>query len=820
MWLDLCSDVRQAARSLRRNGGFATTAIATIALGVGVNTGIFTVLNGVLFRGLPAPDAHELVSVYQPVTGVADREGAVEFGLVSTAEYRAYRERTRTLSGLTAHSDPTRTTLGGESPQETWGLLVACGYFDVLRQPPAIGRNLRAEDCETGADPVVVLGHELWTTAFAADQQILGRTVELNRQLFTVVGVAAEGTYGGFIYRMGYFAPISSQPLLLPNESTYGNEQSSWLFLIGRRNDGASLEQVRAELEVIAAQLDPDHPGRTTTISVERATPFFIPSFREVAFAASTVVMVAFGLVLLIACANVANLQLARATARTREVAVRVSLGSTRARLIRQLLTESLLISFAGGALGAVLALWSFQLLVTLGLPSILPVGLPSIVIDASPDLRVLMFTVALTLGTGIVFGLAPALRVSKPDLHTVMKQDAFGASGRESGRLQNALIGAQVAVCMVLMIAAGLLLRGLSATQTIDPGFVYSNVAVATYDLAGGGYDSAEAAAFQRQLLGLVRALPGVEAAAYAIQEPLSFDQETALIRLPTQDERDLRQAALNTVTPGYFDLIGTPIVRGRSFTEAELTNGATVAIVTETTARRSWPGLDAIGQTLLWRGPDREIALQVVGVTADAQITRLGEIDPYYVYVPASTSVQTLLKLLVKSRTDFRATASGIESAVRSLDPGLWARVRPLEANLERSRTASGVVAALAASLGALALVLAFVGIYGVVSYFVSRRFREIGIRMALGARSRDVLAMILARTMRPVVIGAAIGTAAGIGASRVLSSVLFGVSPFDLVGVGGATLFVLCIGLTAGVLGGRRGARVDPMVTLRYE
>jgi predicted permease len=402
----------------------------------------------------------------------------------------------------------------------------------------------------------------------------------------------------------------------------------------------------------------------------------------------------------------------------------------------------------------------------------------------------VLSFTLALTFGTGILFGLAPALQVSKPELHTVMKQDSPGAGGsRRGGRLQGTLLGVQVAVCMVLVIGAGLLLRGLYATQTVAPGFVYREVAYASYDLESAGYDPEAAAVFQRRLIEQVGALPGVETAAYALREPLSSGRTPVTIRLPGQDENDWQPAELNAVTPGYFSLVGIPIARGRTFTDAELASEAPVAIVTDTTARNYWPGRDPIGQTLLWSfGPDQAVRLQVVGVAGDAQVTSLGRIEPYYVYVPAAPRWGDL-ELLLRSRADFASTASAVRAAVRTLDPGVAVRVSPLEANLEYWQNLSGSVTALAASLGALALVLASVGIYGVVSYSVSRRVREIGIRMALGAGARNVLGLILRQTMRPVVVG-------------------------------GAAFFVLGVALAAGVLAGRRATEADPVATLRYE
>jgi predicted permease len=814
---DIRRDLRYAARSLARTPAFAAAAIATIALGIGVNAGIFTVLNGVLYRELPSADAHELVSIFQTTQGLQNYRIAV--GPFSTVEYRAYRDRTQMLSGVLAYSNAPPATLGGDFPRGTLGTLVACNYFTVLRQPPTLGRALAPRDCEPGAEPVVVLGYDLWTTTFAAAPEILGRTVELNRQIFTVVGIAAEGTYGGSPYNVGYFAPLSAEPLLRPNNSRYENVRSPWLNLIGRRREGVGLEQVSAELGVIAAQIDAEQPGRSTTLTIERAKPMTVPPFlRGPAMGAAPVLMAAFGLILLIACANVGNLLLARGTAKSQEIGIRLSLGASRAHVVRQLLTESMLISIAGGLLGSVLALWSFQGLVALALPRLTPPEIPTFAWDLSPDFRVLTFATVLTLGTGILFGLLPALRVSKPDLNAVIKQDSAGTgSGRRGGRLRGTLVGVQVALSMTLMIAAGLLLRGLYSTYATDPGFDYRDVAYVTLEFGGTEYTPQGAGTLRQRLMEEVKALPGVDAVAYAMREPLGEGGSRDEIRLPGWGENETRRAELNAITPGYFSMLGLSIVRGRAFTEAESANAGRDAatrpvIVSETTARNLWPDGDALGRTLL-RG---DITLQVVGVAADAQVTTLGQIDSYYVYEPA----QTAGSLLVKTRTNFAVTASNIRAIVRAHDPTLIPRVRLLEANLEWWRGVSGIISTLGAGLGALALVLASVGIYGVVSYSVTRRSREIGIRLALGAGSGNVLGLMLRQTMSPVIVGATIGVAAASAISGILSSVLFGVSPADPIGLGGAALLVLGVALAAGVMAAGPVTRADPTAALRHE
>ena len=817
-WSTWWQDVRYGLRTFRRNAAFTAVAVVTLALGIGVNTGIFTVLNGVLFRDLPAPNAHELVSIAQTVEGgeAGPMSGTDTFTI---PEYRAYRDRAQTLASVLAHGDPRETTLGGETPQEVFGAIVSCNYFTVLQQPPSLGRALTEQDCEPGAPPVVVLGHSVWTTSFSADPAIVGREIELDRRRFTVVGVAAERTYGGSPMRTAYFAPLSAEPILWPGESRFRNENYRWLHLIGRRSDEAGLEQVRAELSVIAAQIDRQQPPRKTTLLIERATPATVPSaVRGVATGAAGVLMAAFGLVLMIACANVANLLLARGTARSQEIGIRFALGASRARVVRQLLTESLLIAFVGGLLGTVLALWSFQTLVALALPAALPPEIPAFTwdLDFSPDVRVLSFALMLTMGTSLLFGLLPALHVSKPDLHGVVKEAAGSGGSRRGGRLRGTLVGVQVALSMVLMMATGLLVRGLYTTYTIDPGFAYRDVAFLSF-----GTDFGPATVVNQRLMDQVAALPGVEAVAFAAQTPLGESMMGGAIRLPGESKQQQRFAEFDQVTPGYFSLLDIAIVRGRNFTDAESANarrqgGTRPVIISERAVRTLFGDGDPIGRTLLqddMQGGDT--TLEIVGVAADAQLTALGTIVPY-IYQPGGPGGV----LLVKSRANFAAIASGIRALVRASDPSVAFRVLPLEGNVAWWRGVSGMVTTLGAGLGVLALVLASVGIYGVVSFAVSRRFREIGIRMALGATALDALRTVLRQSLRPVVIGAVIGIAAAIAVSRVLSGVLFGVSPADPLGLGGAALLVFVVALAAGVMAARPVTRTDLTATLRYE
>ena len=772
-----------------------------------------------LFRDLPVPDAHELVSIHQTVEG-GDYSGTSGQGTFTIAEYRAYRDRSQSLVGLLAHASPRETTLGGDAPRRIFGSIVSCDYFAVLEQPPAVGRALNGADCEPGAEPVVLLGHDLWTTTFGADAGIVGRTVELDRNPFTVVGVAGEDAYGASPLRAGYFAPLSAEPLLWPGQSRFQDERHRWLYLIGRRDAAAGIEQVQAELAVIAAQIDQTEPGRATTLGIARSKPNMMlpPDMQRVATGTAAILLVAFGMILLIACANVANLVLARGTTRAREIGIRLSLGASRARIVRQLLAESVLISITGGLLGSAIALWLFQSAFAVAIPAIIPPEVPGVVpnLDLSPDFRVLWYALALTLATGILFGLAPALHVSRQDVNTVVKQNA--GSDRSGGRLRGILVGTQVAVSMVLMIATGLVLRGLQATYTIEPGFTYENVAHLSFGTDGGPGEILD-----QRLMDEVAELPGVESVAFATQTPLGEARMGTLVRLPGESEDEGRMAERDLVTADYFSLLEIPVLRGRTFTPAEIANayseaGTRPAVVSETTARNLWGESDPIGRTLLRHGfpGDAAVTLTVVGMVADAQLSALGRVDPYYVFEPRQPGGE----LLVKSRNGFDAIASELRAIVQARDPSLAFRVLPLEGNLAYFRGLSGIITTLFSGLGLLALVLASVGIYGVVAYTVARRYREIGIRMALGAEARNVLGLILRRTMRPVVIGAGVGIVAAVAVSRMLSLVLFGVSPTDPAGLAGSALLVVGVALAAGVIGARPATRAEPTSVLRYE
>ena len=811
-------DVRLALRTFRRHPGFTAAAIVPIALGIGLNAGVFSIVDSMVLQPVGTPGADELVTVYQDFTGVKKRRVHGARRMFSVPEYRTYRDATRSLSGLAAFSMSSSVTLGGDSPREIDGALVTCNYFDVLRIVPALGPGFTAANCEApDAPPAVVLSHSLWTAAFGSDRAIVGRTIALNGRTVTVAGVAPEGFGSIDVAQVSFFAPLSMQEVLRPGERFYLDPHTSWLTLVGRRGPGSSIAQVRAELAVIAGQIDRQQPGRTTTLLVDTARLLSLPQARRDMFQLAAVLGSAFGLVLLIACANVANLLLARASARQKEIAVRLSLGAGRGRLIRQLLTESLLIASTGTIAGLFLARWSFQGLLPL-LASLAPGQVPALRMDTGLNLHVIAFAVAMTVVTSLAFGLAPALQASRLDIQSLMNRDTAGAGRIATGWLRGSLIAVQTAVCTVLMISTALLLRAAYVTQTLDPQFSYDGVAVVSFDTRGMGYEPRQAAAIRQTLIDRLRGLPGVESIADVAKTPLSDGNMETTIRRSADDPS--LDVDFNIVSPEYFSLLQIPIARGRTFTASDSSEPARTVIVTEATARRFWPGENPIGRTLQMAiGSDKYTPLEVVGVAADAQIARIADTEGAYIYLPADRD-SAGGRLLVRSTGGHAALARSVRAVARDLAPGLVLSVVPLEQNLDIWRGLSSVVAGVSGSLSLLALLLATVGIYGVVSFAVSRRLREMGIRMILGAALGDVRRLILRQTLRPLALGLIAGLAVAAAVSRVLQSVLFGVSPLDPISFVTAPILLLAVAIAAGLTPTRRLLRIEPAEVLRRD
>ncbi len=809
-------DLQFAARMLRKNPGFTTAAVLAIALGVGINVGIFSVLNGAMLRLLPIPRAKQIVSVDQTFHGRFQRDTHGETSMFSYAEYLDYRDHNQVFSGLLAYEPFIEATLAGGKLQRLLGTASTCNYFEVLDEHPAQGRGFVGSDCAApGENAVVVIGDALWKGTFGGDPALVGKRILLNRAAFTVIGITRPGFTGTEPFPSAFWAPITMQKALDSGRDYLASDNVSWLAILGRVRPGVTMQQVRADLGVIAGRIDQSHPGRTTSLGIARARFFSRADEREVLVPVASVIFAAFGLVLLIACANVANLLLARASVRHREIALRLSIGASRGRLVRQLLTESLLLSLFGGALGSVLALCSFAS-ITRFVVSRLPHEFSTLTVNVAPDFRVLAYALALTVFTGIVFGLVPALKSSRLDLNTALKEDsAHSGEGKKGGLVRSTLVGAQIAVCMILLLASGLLLRGLYYAQTVDPGFEVKDIAGAFLNLRAQGYDESRATAFVQGLRERIAALPGVFEVAQAECAPLSHDWSADEFTVPGRTDKT--GIEYNHVSPEYFSVVGIPIVRGRGFTQAEARNDATVIIVTESTAQRLWPGQDPLGKTLR-AGNGYEAT--VIGVARDAQVSHLGQLNDPYLYYSAGPRDNLRTYVLLRFAGGYPTIAKGIRQAVHALDADVPVDINTVDDYLEVWRIPSRIVAALSTGLSGLALLLGSIGIYGMVSYGVSRCVREIGIRMALGADGADVMNLVLRQAMRPVLIGALVGMIACAVVSQVLSSMLFGVSAHDAIAFISAPLILLVVALGGSYIPARRAMRVDPMVALRYE
>ena len=805
-------DLRFAGRLLRQAPTFSVTAIVTIALAVGVNTAIFTILNAAALQALPLPGGDRLTSIALALEGGGRRGVSGARSMLSWPEYEAVRDQTRAFDGVMAYSPGNDVTLGGAEPRTVVAALVSCNYFDVLQVRPALGRALSPADCAVpGAGSVAVISHDLWVSRFSADPAIVGRPMSVNRTTFTVAGVAPASFHGTDVVPQALYLPVTMQAAIERERPLLANANVSWLMVTGRLRPDASLAAARAELAVVAARLTAAASGgRIYRLSARQSTFAALPEARTMVVGIGAVVLGAVTLVLLIACANIANLLLARAAARRREIAVRMALGASRRRIVQQLLTESLLLAAIGGVLGVAAASWSSRTVVAYLLAH-LPPGMEPLVFAPAVDRRVLLYALALTALTGFAFGLVPALQCTRRDLAADFR-DAAATDRPSSRRWQSALVTVQVSVCLVLLLSAGLLSRGLYRAHTIDPGLAMEDVSVLTYGLRDAGYEPAAAAAFQQRLIERIKAMPGVRSVAQASPLPLSGQHHETSFAIPGSDRAMYMEFSL--VTPEYFDLLGIAIVRGRNFTPAELAASSGV-ILTESTARRLWPDADPLGQALTVD----EKPQPVVGVVRDAQLSQLGVTDGDYVFLPAGPSVQQRMRLLVAGAGG-SASPPELRAAVAALDPDLAVSVARLADNLEQWRAPSRLVSALAGTLAALALLLACTGVFGTVAYTVSRRVREIGIRVALGAARHDVLRLIVRQAMRPVAIGIALGLAGAAAASTVLVSLLFGLSPHDPLSFAAIPALLFGIALAACYVPARRALRVNPTLALRAE
>lgn len=808
-------DARYALRLLRKSPLFTAVATLSLAIGIGANTTIFSLANALLFRALPgltAPD--RLVDIGRSTRGRG-------FDTVSYPNYKDVRERATTLAGVYAvETEPRPMSLGGASGAERiYGQLVTGNYFDVLGTSAARGRLLRDEDDRSGGPHVAVISDELWERRFAADPAIVGREIVLNGGSFAILGVTPRGFQGTTLLRADLWVPASLVAAVSHGRPTdlLTQRGPNWLLMGGRLKDGMTLQQARAELTSIAASLEREHPDVNRGRGLVIAKSALVPGRIDMVAGFLGLLMAIVGLVLLIACVNIAGMLLARAAGRRREIAVRLAIGAARGRLIRQLLTETLVLFAAGCAGGLLLTRWLTPLLLAV-LPQIpIPIGL-----EIPTDWRVVGFAVAASFGAALLSGLAPALQASRADVAGTLKAEGLHA-GASRLRLCNAFVVGQVTMSLLLVIVGGLFLRSLQHASRTPPGFDATNVDIVSLDLSLARYTEVSGRAFVGTLLEHVRALPGVDSATLAVDLPLDGGRfGLGMLREPgaAPDAASI-PADWNIVEPGLFATLRLPLARGRDFSEADTTSAPGAIIVNGAFARRVWPGQEALGRQLELTGapgtPPRRVT--VVGIASDARLISLGGTPDPYVYVPFGQQYMARASLLI--RTSGRSAIPQVRHAIRELDPNLpVTQAMPLSEITAIGLVPQRLAAAVAGTLGALGMLLAAIGIYGVTSYAVSQRTREIGIRMALGADNEAVVRLVIRQGVVLAAMGVAIGTVLAAVGSRFLESLLLGVGAADPMTFAGACVLFAAVALVASYLPARRAARVDPMIALRCD
>ena len=808
----LLQDVRFGLRQLLKRPIFTALAIISMALGIGANTAIFSLVDTVLLRPLPVREPSRLIAVD------GTRPNGTDFTLQSFPNYKDYRERSRSFDGLLAYRFVVASLSHNGVNERAWGYTVSGNYFDVLGVKPVLGRAFLPEEDQTpDSHPVVVLSNACWKKRFGSDPSIIGRTVLLNNHTFTIVGVAPEGFVGTEVaYASEFWAPIMMTKQIEPGSTWLDARDSDNFFVVGRLKAGVTVAQAKAELEGITLQMAKEHPTENAGRGVRLMPPgLFIPDIRNSIFALSGVLAVVGALVLLLACVNLANLLLARATERRKEIGIRLAVGASRARLVRQLLTESVLLSVTGGAVGLLLAVWINHFVAAIKLPTDI-----ALLFDLRIDWRVLIFALVISLITGVLFSLLPALQSSKPALVPALKDESSMAGFRRS-RLRNSLVIAQIAISLVLLVSSGLIVRSLQAAQRMRPGFNPQNAVAISFDLGLQGYDEARGRAFHQRALERVRALPGVRSVAFIDVLPLSLDYSSTSVYIegqPATNRSNLRSAIPYSVSPKYFETMGIPL-RGRDFLPTENKKDSRFAIVNETFARRFFPGKDAIDKRYNSTGP-KDPFWQIVGVVPDGKYNTLGE-EPKAVMFRPQRYFDSNSVLVARTEGDPHTVLAAIRRELQQLDPTLpLYDAKTLTEHMNIPLFPAKIAAGALGSFGVLALVLAAVGIYGVMSYMVAGRTREIGLRMALGAQSRSVGWLILRQGMMLASIGSAIGLVLAFGGTRLLQSILYGVSAVDPLTFVTVAFLLAAVALLACWLPAYRAARVDPMVALRSE
>jgi putative ABC transport system permease protein len=802
-------DLRQAVRSLAGRPGFALVAVLTVALGVGANAAIFTLVNAALLRSLPFPDPEQLMVVW-----ARNADGGQL--TVSWPEYEDWRAQSRSFEALGAWRGQSVNLTGTGEPDRLVGSFVSGSFFDVLRARPHLGRFFRADESAPGtAPPVAVLSHHAWQRRFGGDPGVVGRVLVLNGVSHTVIGVAGPELGPGRVALDAYFmaTEIWLPAAFFPNKGGFDRGQDQFIVL-GRLAPGVSREAAEADVALVARRLEETFPDTQKGRGVRLLSLHeqVVGDLRPPLLA----LMGAAGLVLLIACANVANLLLTRAVQRQREMAVRAALGAGRWRLARQLLTESLVIAGAGGLAGLGIA-W----VLVPGLVALTPAGvLPA---EIGVDGRVLAFTILVALATAAVFGVLPGLQASRPDLETVLRETGRGtAGGRARRRVRDGLVVAEVALSLVLLVGSGLLLRTVHAMGTANPGFRPERILTAEFRLPAARYERPEQiAAFLRSALEKLQAVPGVESAALIRAVPFSGNSAASPYVVEGRDYAAGTEPVTQTniASPGYFETLGIPVLAGRSFDARDRADTPPAAVVNATFARQAWGEGDPLGRRFRLKAEDRW--LTVVGVVGDIRHGAFTERPTAQAYTTHEQDAKIFACVIARTSGDPLAVAGAVRKAIWAVDPDqpVW-RVRSLESLLEGARGPVRSIGILLTTFAALAVFLACVGLYGVLSGIVAQRTREIGIRMALGAPAARVVRLVVGRGMALTAVAIVLGLAGAAALSRLLGTLLFGVRPLDPVTFGAAAALLAVVALGACCLPARRAARLDPVSALAEE
>jgi putative ABC transport system permease protein len=820
-WLEtFWQDLRYGIRMLAKNPGFTVVAVLTLALGIGANTAIFSIANVFMFRPLPVKDAERLTVV------AVQSKGHTDPSPVSYLDYQEYREGTTAVfAGMTGYA---MSIIGLSYQGHADRLLVSyvpSNFFAMLGIRPALGRLINpGEGDAPKTGPVVVLGHSYWEKRFGGDPDVIGRTVALDGTAVTVIGVVREEFHGPYnLVEMDAYAPFGLLGFH-PDNAFFTSRAGGDVRVLATLKPGVSIKQAQAVLSAIGQRLAEQYPeadqGQRVRVFPERiARPE--PAVADFMPLVAGIFLVMVGLVLVVACLNVANLLLARAAAREREISIRAALGAGRKRLLRQLLTESMLLALAGGVGGALAGNWVCHLS-----NGMRPLGDLPMRLAFAFDWRVFAYVAGVALMAGVLAGLVPAVRVLRADLNSVLREGGRGLIG-ESGRhwLRNGLVIAQVAGSLVVLVAAGLFTRSLTRAQSIDLGFNPHNVLNVGFDPALQGYDQARAEAFFRELLGRARALPGVKSASLAFSIPLGIYNDGARVypegqALPPAER--VPGAGFNPVSPEYFATLGMHILAGRAFSDADTAASPPVAVVNQTMAARLWPHRDPIGQRFSYQSASGPY-VTVVGLVRDAKTTGLLDATGMYFYVPQTQNYRSIHVLQVRTSIPPESLAASVTGLVRTLDPSM-----PMYEVMTMDQAMQGangyflfkMAAAFTGVLGALGLLLAVVGVYGVVSFTAGRRRHEIGIRMALGAQRGSVFGLVIRQAATLVCAGVGIGLVAALACTRILASLLVDVSSYDPVTYAGVAVLLLAAALLACYIPARRAMKVDPMVALRYE